>query len=434
MKFFSLIRLTFTLCFSVALLVGCSIGYDRENFSFPEFMNDNGEDIAEYLQDNWDIDSAFIMHMGFFKARDWKSIYPEEMQTIFVGDNRYSESEYLEEKGFDVNAPLFIVYFSKLKKIQGNSYDDAGVNPGSLATEYSETGIDAAHENYESANYNYEDRLYYMTFATIVDGQFRLLMCCDSENFNDEVAFADYYNLIGKNESFYPFTIGGTVKEWKHKKEGRDVYEMARIDFRDFLKKQKVAVFSPLKKRKNKDSEFELKYNGFKSGSIKSLDYFFMIYNRQFIIAAQEKRNSKYKSNMTNQISKALDLISTYWSIYESRFGVTEATVIRGKLISDDLSANELKMLLIEAKKLEKIVLLADRLSKKIEIMVEEVSPRETYKLDALNDLLQSLKRGLSIEDSQNCKEESLDEYADRLSDLEMNFEEKFKLRIKYHK
>lgn len=434
MRFFSILRLTLAFWVSVLILVSCSIDYDRENFSFPKFMNDNGEDIAEYLQDNWDIDSAFILHMGFFKARNWKTIYPEEMQTIFVGDDRYSESEYLEEKGFDVNAPLFIVYFSKLSKVQGNSYDDAGVNAGSLMTEYSETGLDAAHDNYESGNYNFEDRLYYMAYATIVDGQFRLLMCCDVENFNDEVAFADYYNLIGKIGSFYPFTTGGSVQAWRHKKNEGNVYENARSDFNKFCRKQKIAVFSPTKKRKNKDTDFELEYNGFKSGSSKSLDYFFMIYNGQFIAAALEKKESKEHEKIKVEIRKIIDLMDIYWSSYESKFGKSEGTEIREKLYSDSFNEKDLKKLLDNAKEFEKSLLIADRLVKKIELMVNEVDRRESYRLDALNDLKQSLNRGFSLSDSQDCKEESIEEYSTRLIDLEENFDEKMKQRITYHR
>jgi hypothetical protein len=420
--------------FSLLFLVSCSSGYDRENFIFSNYMDDNGDDIAEYLHDKWDIDSAFVMHMGFFKAKDWKTIFPEEMQTIFVGDERYSESEYLEEKGYDVNAPLFIVYFSKLSKVEGNSYDDAGVNAGSLATEYSETGIDAAHDNYESANYNYEDRLYYMAYATIVDGEFKLLMCCDADNFNDEVAFGDYYSLIGKNDSFYSYSIGGLVQEWKHKKAGYDVYEIARTDFKKFLKKQKIAVFAPTKKRKDKSSDFELEYKGFKSSSLKSLDYFFMIYNGAAIKAAEEKKLAKDNNKVFSEINKVLKLVDTYWSTYESQFGSTEGSQIRDKIYGNATTSEELQSLLKESKKIEKSLLIADGLSKKIELLSVDVKPNENYKLDAFNDLRQSLNRGYSIDDLQNCKEESLEQYTARLKELEVKFDEKFKQRVAYHK
>jgi hypothetical protein len=434
MSFLSRLRLTLIFCVSVLILASCSVDYDRENFSFSEFMKNNGEDIAEYLQDNWDIDSAFIMHMGFFQAKDWKSIYPEEMQTIFVGNDRYSESEYLEEKGFDVNAPLFIVYFSKLSKVKGNSYDDAGVNAGSLMTEYSETGLDAAHENYKSGDYNYEDRLYYMSYATIVDGQFRLLMCCDVENYNDEIAFSNYYNLIGRSESFYPFTIGGLVKEWKHKKDEGNVYENARSDFKKFCSKQKIAVFSPLKKRKNKDSDFEIRYNGFQSGSLKSLDYFYMIYNGAFIYAALEEKKNKERDEIKIEIRKILDLMVKYCGDYNNKFDEPEGAEIREKLGNDSLNENELMVLLKRSRELEKPYLIADRLAKKIESIVDETDLRETYKLDALRDLEQCLNRGYTLNDIHNCKEESFEEYVNRMIDLETNFDEKMKQRFKYHR
>ncbi len=123
-----------------------------------------------------------------------------------------------------------------------------------------------------------------------------------------------------------------------------------------------------------------------------------------------------------------------YWSSYESKFGKSEGTEIREKLYSDSFNEKDLKKLLDNAKEFEKSLLIADRLVKKIELMVNEVDRRESYRLDALNDLKQSLNRGFSLSDSQDCKEESIEEYSTRLIDLEENFDEKMKQRIKYHR
>lgn len=236
---------------SVLILSSCGTSYDRDNFKIQEFMDSNGSDIADYLQENWDIDSAMIMHLGFFKAREWSEIYPQEWKTIVIGSNSYYTSEYLDRNGFDVNAPLFVVYFSKLKKFKGNSFDDIGVNAGSLLQEKSQVGIDAAHQNWESANYNYEGRVYFMAYATYVDGEFKLLMCCDSEDYYDEIAFQELLHQINNQKEFYSYSMGRGINSDMHKAKEGQIYSSPRIEFEQFLQGQQIALFAPDLERKN---------------------------------------------------------------------------------------------------------------------------------------------------------------------------------------
>jgi uncharacterized protein (TIGR02145 family) len=297
----------FILFLSVLILSSCGTSYDRDNFKFQEFMDSNGSDIADYLQENWDIDSAMIMHLGFFKAREWSEIYPQEWKTIVIGSNSYYTSEYLDHNGFDVNAPLFVVYFSKLKKFNGNSFDDIGVNTGSLLQEKSQVGIDAAHQNWESANYNYEGRVYFMAYATYVDGEFKLLMCCDSENYYDEIAFQELLHQINNQKEFYSYSMGGGINRDMHKAKEGQIYSSPRIEFEQFLQGQQIALFVPDLERKNIQSEYELLFKGCtkpNASTLKSLDYFYMKYNGDFERNEIEKRRERLNRELREEETK----------------------------------------------------------------------------------------------------------------------------------
>lgn len=415
------------------ILSSCGMSYDRDDFNFQSFMEDNGDDIAEYLQNNWEIDSAMVMHVGFFKARDWKQIYPEEMQTIFVGEDRYNESEYLEEKGFDVNAPLFVVYFSKLSMIQGNSYDDAGVNPGSLLTEYSEEGIDAAHDNYEGANYKYDDRLYYMAYATIVDGQFKLLMCCDSENYNDEIAFPLYYDLVGKNNKFYEYSMGGgNIKSFKHKDGKGKVYSSARVDFAKFIKNQNIALFTPTSKRSNSKSEFELSYKGCAKPSMqisKSLDYFFMLYNGDMVRSEIEGEIADNRAKINDKIRELIGRSAIYCSSFNDNFSEKSEDTEFMKLFyeNDSLTDRQNKEILNHFQKNINVVQIAERLEKKLNLISENEPRMSSEKYSAIVEIRQSLRRGYFIGNTNDVQFESLGDYQKRLEELELNIENTIK-------
>jgi hypothetical protein len=423
---------------SIAGLFSCNSKYERDNFDFVNFMEENGDDVAEYLQDNWGIDSAFVFHMGFFKAREWKSIFPEEMQTIFVGNDRYNEAEYLEEKGFDVNAPLFVVYFSKLKKMEGNLIDEAGINPGSYLTEYSKEGVDAAHQNYESANYSYEDRLYYMAYATVVDGEFKLLMCCDSEEYNDKIAFPLYYDIIGKNEKFYPYTIGGgAIRHYKHRNGSYGPYSKARLDFSKFIKTEGVALFAPKTKRKSISSDFETLFLGCRkvdSATIKSLDYFYMLYNGEDVKSEIEKKVASERNKINQKIRGILGQLDPYLSDFNYKFPenqVKSEVYDRYYNNDKDYTDKELAEILSKCKELYGTIQIAQKLDKQITSVFVSEPNMESVKWSALQELKQTLKRGFLMNDLQICKDESMSDYSLRLKNIETNFDKILQQRIK---
>ena len=420
---------------SVLILSSCGTSYDRGDFKFQEFMDSNGSDIAEYLQENWEIDSAMIMHIGFFKAREWKEIYPEEMQTIFVGDDRYSESEYLDQKGFDVNAPLFVVYFSKLKKVEGNSFDDAGVNPGSLLKEKSQSGIDAANHNYESANYNYEDRVYYMAYATYVDGEFKLLMCCDSENYNDEIAFPMYYDQINNQKEFYSHSMGGGINPDMHKAKEGQIYSSARIEFAQFLKGQQIALFAPDSKRKNIQSEYELLYKSCtkpSASTLKSMDYFYMLYNGDFVRSEIDQKVNESRDSLNGELQKLIDKYTNVFGNYNTAVGFEPEdkkyldlyfNYQENEESQEKKRDQQLVEILRHFQKYSKIIEMSDRISEKVSSIMSDDQQLESEKYTALTQIRSCIKRGVLLSDPYICQKESVADYEKKLTEIDSNFD-----------
>jgi dsDNA-binding SOS-regulon protein len=277
-----------------------------------------------------------------------------------------------------------------------------------------------------------------MSYATYVDGEFKLLMCCDSDNYNDDIAFPMYYDLINKQKEFYPFSMGGGINSDNHETKNGEIYSSARIEFAKFLKKQNIALFASESKRKKIQSEYELLYQGCKKpnlNTIKSLDYFFMLYNGDFVRNEIDQNANENREKLEDKLSKLIENYNNIFQTYNTEIGPDKEDKKYLDLYSK-IQVNEeyeeaqirnrdkqLITILRHFQQYSKIIDLADKISEKVDSILNGEQRVESEMFLALNQIKGCIQRGQILIKPGVCQKESVSDYEKKLTEIESNFD-----------